>query len=98
MTQALVKKILNGYVDSMITKIRRIWGAHKREQELRLRERVLLDRLQQIEWRLAMCRSCATDVNIAHAIAFDTLAEMRVEPRLTSAVRYNIRRAGAAAT
>lgn len=54
--------------------------------------RVLLDQMRQIEWRLAMCRSCAVDVNIAHSIAFKALDQHGVEPAMSSASRYAVER------
>jgi hypothetical protein len=36
---------------------------------LRMEMGILLDQMRQIEWRLAMCRNVALDVNIAHGIA-----------------------------
>jgi hypothetical protein len=51
---------------------------------------LLTDELQQIEWRLAMCRSCAVDVNTAHAIAFGALKRLDAGPWMDSASRYTI--------
>ena len=49
---------------------------------------LLTDELRQIEWRLAMCRSCAVDVNSAHAIAFGALHRLGAEPCMSSSSRY----------
>lgn len=61
----------------------KVWAAQEEA-------RVLLDQMRQIEWRLAMCRSCAVDVNIAHSIAFKALDRHGVEPAMSSASRYQI--------
>jgi hypothetical protein len=53
---------------------------------------LLTDELQQIEWRLAMCRSCAVDVYSAHATAFNALKRLGVEPCMSSASRYVVKR------
>lgn len=58
---------------------------------------LLTDQLKQIEWRLAMCRSCAVDVNAAHAIAFEALLRLGSEPYMSSASRHNIERQAEAA-
>jgi hypothetical protein len=76
----------------MINKLRLLFAAHKRAKEQQEQLRVLVDQLRQIEWRLAMCRSCAVDVNAAHAIAFEALAEHGAEPWMDSASRYAIKK------
>ncbi len=76
----------------MLTKIKNLFAAHKRAKQQQEHIRLLLDQMRSIEWRLAMCRSCAVDVNAAHAVAFDTLSQFGVEPSMSSASRYTVKR------
>lgn len=53
----------------------------------------LIDRIRQIEWRLAMCRSTAPDVHLAHSLAADALMTLG-KPLLEGATHYAIRQTG----
>lgn len=81
----------------MIRRLRELLSADKRAKAAEDRASAaeatafaLLDQMRQIEWRLAMCRSCAVDVSIAHSIAFRALDSQGVEPAMSSASRYAI--------
>ncbi len=72
----------------MIKRIKTILAQASRTKQAEAQAALLVDQVQQIEWRLAMCRSCAHDVAAAHAIAFDVLQKAGAEPFMNSASRY----------
>ncbi len=75
----------------MITFLTRILHRYTYKTLIADKER-LIEAVKQVEWRLAMCRSCAHDVRIAHGIAFDTLSHFGKEPYMDSASRYALQK------
>lgn len=75
----------------MINRIKTILAQAGRTKQAEAQVALLVDQMQQIEWRLAMCRSLAHDVAAAHANAFDALQTAGTEPFMSSASRYAIK-------